>query len=394
MPKKNCPVCQAEVDADALKCPKGHDLKSPSGVLLDSGEPVSYRPGATSQNFPSGATPSLNLPDEQTIKPTVTGELPTRASPNETVPNVPLSAVGAGDARPKNYQIINEFRMPEVEPALTPLAVQLGSDETVHVLDAGRTDLFRWICFSPDGDLIRSVMIARGADGVKAPAGIGLDSNGRLYIADLSANYVWRCESNGVLTRINADEPLSGPLDVSVDRIGNLTVADTVACRIVKLNPVGARLFAFGAPDQPTRSRDEEEEEEESEETTLPGTLAPDRLANPSAVTTDAQGNIYVADTNHHRVLKLDANGTFVGLVAQGIELLFPSSLKCAPTGDLYVADLDGSRVHKFSADGKHIFSLTLESGAAGGKFDVDKYGNMFLASKTKQAILKVRHKE
>jgi streptogramin lyase len=329
------------------------------------------------------------LPGEVVIKPISVGELPTRAGVVESVPEVSLPSAATQVVRPVEYLTLDEFRLPEDEPPLTPLAVQVGADESVNVLDAGQPDAFRWVRFSPENQVVHSVSIPRESAGLQAPTGIALDAQGRLYVADLVANCVWRYDVSGAATAIGQGESLSGLLDVALDKAGNLLVAESSACRVTKLDPAGGRLLSFGTPDRPAR---DEEEEEEIEDETPAGPPAPDRLANPGAVATDAQGNIYIADTNHHRVLKLDAGGAFVGYVAQGVELLFPSGVKVSTAGDLFVADLDGSRIHKFDPNGKHLFSLPFESKSVGGEFDIDGEGNLYLPSKSNQAILKVRH--
>lgn len=77
----------------------------------------------------------------------------------------------------------------------------------------------------------------------------------------------------------------------------------------------------------------------------------------------DKAGNVYVADTWNHRIQKFDANGKFIKTwgvngdtrgVAQGRPLEFygPRALALDAQGNLYVADTGNKRVTKFTANG------------------------------------------
>jgi hypothetical protein len=86
------------------------------------------------------------------------------------------------------------------------------------------------------------------------------------------------------------------------------------------------------------------------------------QMNQPAGVKTDAQGNIYVADTNNNRITKYDATGKFVasaGGFAQSGGATFnqPWSIAVAPDGSVYVADTFNWNIIKLDKDLKQVKS-------------------------------------
>jgi uncharacterized protein (TIGR03437 family) len=94
-----------------------------------------------------------------------------------------------------------------------------------------------------------------------------------------------------------------------------------------------------------------------------PATLA--QIAGVQGIATDRFGNIYLSDTDHHRVRKIDASGTITTLAGTGLpgfsgdggpaalaQLNFPYGLSVDLAGYLYIADLGNNRVRRVSPDG------------------------------------------
>ncbi|HZP56422.1 MAG TPA: flippase activity-associated protein Agl23 [Dehalococcoidia bacterium] len=83
---------------------------------------------------------------------------------------------------------------------------------------------------------------------------------------------------------------------------------------------------------------------------------APGQLSQPSNVRTDAQGNIYVADTNNNRIEKYDPQGNYLaaaGGFAAGtnVPLVQPWSMVVAPDGTVFVADTWDHKIVKLDKD-------------------------------------------
>ncbi|GBD83881.1 serine/threonine-protein kinase PknD [bacterium BMS3Abin02] len=87
------------------------------------------------------------------------------------------------------------------------------------------------------------------------------------------------------------------------------------------------------------------------------GTDPGDLLLRPMGVALDPDGNVWVADTGHARLLEFDATGTFIREAGEG-RLTSPYGLAFDETGSrLYVADWNAHQVLVFSGDGRYIES-------------------------------------
>lgn len=88
---------------------------------------------------------------------------------------------------------------------------------------------------------------------------------------------------------------------------------------------------------------------------------APGQLLAPKGLALDAQGNLYVADSQHHRIQVFDALGHPLRQWGyQGGEpgqLNEPWGVAVAPDGTVYVADTWNHRIQAFSAEGAYLRS-------------------------------------
>lgn len=89
-------------------------------------------------------------------------------------------------------------------------------------------------------------------------------------------------------------DTFSFPEDVAVDPFGNVIVADTYNNRILKFSRDGNLLFKLGADGGASGSAD-------------------GHFDKPRGVATDADGDIYVADTRNYRIQKFSPDGEFIG---------------------------------------------------------------------------------
>jgi uncharacterized protein (TIGR03663 family) len=82
-------------------------------------------------------------------------------------------------------------------------------------------------------------------------------------------------------------------------------------------------------------------------------------LNQPTGAAVDAQGNVYVADTQNHRIAVFDAQGGFVraiGSKGAGEGQFFePRGVAIAADGSIYVADTWNARIVKLSPDGSFV---------------------------------------
>lgn len=230
---------------------------------------------------------------------------------------------------------------------------------------------------SGDGGQARSARL-------RGPEGLAVDSAGNVYIADPAANVVRKVAPSGVISTVagsGSTSPLgdggsataaglSNPNDVAVDGAGNLYIADTSHNRVRKVNSSGVITTVAGNG------------------STWPlgdgGPATSASLYSPLAVDVDAGGNVYIGDTRHNVVRKVNGAGVIATFAGTGVQqrsgdsgpamsatLSWVTDVAVAPAGALWVSD-DG-RVRAVNAAG------TISTAAGNGTYGT--YGDGVLAS-------------
>lgn len=195
---------------------------------------------------------------------------------------------------------------------------------------------------------------------LNGPTGIALDEKaGKYYIADQASNKVFSVDiSTGVATILAGDAggaagyngdnilataaQLNEPTGVAVDANGNVYVADRLNHRVRKIDPVSGIITAvagngvagfYGDGGLPTSAG----------------------LKQPTGVTIDKSGILYVADNGNYRVRKVVDAGlstaTISTIAGDGTApTLTPYSVALlAPVGDLYITDSGNNVIQKLS---------------------------------------------
>jgi len=182
----------------------------------------------------------------------------------------------------------------------------------------------------------------------------------------------------------------------AVDPSGNIYVSDQSESRIRKISPAGvvstlAGTGASGFKDGPGDSA---------------------QFFNPRGITTDAQGNIYLADFSNNRIRKITPAGvvsTFAGGAfgysdgpALTAKFLEPCGVTMDAQGNFFVADSYNNRIRMISAAG--IVSTVAGNGTLGltdgpaaiAQFQVpygvavDAQGNIYVADTYNNAVRKI----
>jgi sugar lactone lactonase YvrE len=171
-----------------------------------------------------------------------------------------------------------------------------------------------------------------------------------------SAGYVG---DGGVATNAELDVPNG----VVFDSNGNLYIADQDNNVIRKLGPDGLiRTVAGGGTAYPGDGG--------------PATNA--QLAAPQGVAVDAYGGLLIADTSHHRVARVDPNGTITTVAGNGVAgfagdggaatnaaLNLPGAVLADNEGNIFIADTRNNRVRKVDLHG--MISTVAGGGSSGG---------------------------
>jgi predicted membrane-bound mannosyltransferase/DNA-binding beta-propeller fold protein YncE len=206
----------------------------------------------------------------------------------------------------------------------------------------------------PEGQVI--IGKPGGARGqFSAPAGLAVDREGTLYVAD-SGNYrIQKFDGDGhflgVLGTAGGNEgQFNEPWGVAVDSEGNIYVADTWNHRIQKFDSSLRFLKAWGTAFLEVGKRQPE----------------PLELFGPRSISVEADGNGWVTDTGNKRVLKFDSDGNFLaqyGAPGNGPgQFDEPAGIAIAPSGEILVADVWNRRIQRFSPDFQYLGEIAVES--------------------------------
>jgi DNA-binding beta-propeller fold protein YncE len=213
-----------------------------------------------------------------------------------------------------------------------------------------------------------------------SPAGVAVDGEGNVFVADSNNHRIQKFTSQGVLLGKwgalgSGDGQFRFPRGVAVDEYGNVLVADTSNSRIQKFTSEGMFLEKWGV----SGSGD-------------------GQFFSPSGVAVDAGGNVLVADSSNHRIQKFTSAGGFIlkwGASGSGDgQFSFPQGIAVDADGDVFVADAGNNRIQKFTSVGGLILKWGA-SGSGNGQFSspqgvaVDADGNVFVADAGNNRIQK-----
>lgn len=123
----------------------------------------------------------------------------------------------------------------------------------------------------------------------------------------------------------------------------------------------------------------------------------------PGGIAVDGQGHVYVVDTDNHRVQKFDSTGRFLAVWGEGGsrpgQLYRPKGIAVDGHGDVYVADCNNHRIQKFSPEGRFLGAFGREGTGAGelsfpSAVAVDGAGRIFVADSGNDRIQVFRENE
>jgi len=146
---------------------------------------------------------------------------------------------------------------------------------------------------------------------------------------------------------------------VRVDKDDNIWAVDKGSDMIIKFNPEGRVTMVFG------RKKEASDEAGPWTRVTPPRPPVDGQFRQPTDVTWDTQGNIFISDGYiNSRVAKFDKNGDWVKTWGepgnkQG-QFDTPHSIAADAKGNIYVADRGNFRIQVFDPDGKYLREIKL----------------------------------
>jgi uncharacterized protein (TIGR03437 family) len=304
---------------------------------------------------------------------------------------------------------------------LTPVAVAVDGFLNIYVADSSgivheATPAGGWIViagtgapgFSGDGGAAVKAQLTNARD-------LALDLAGDLFVADgirireiVPQGIIATVAGDGFLHAVGDGGPatqaiLNLPMSAALDRAGNLYIADTGTQRVRVVAPSGTIATLAGTGMQGYNGD------------SIPAVTA--TLYSPMGVTADVYGDVYIADTNNHRIREVAAAAriaTFAGtgtggqgaddLLPAQTELRGPRNMCIGITGTIYIVDTSNHRVlgilpggYAATVAGNGTPGLGGDGGRAltaelnqPGACAVDSAGNLYIADTLNHRIAKV----
>lgn len=200
---------------------------------------------------------------------------------------------------------------------------------------------------------------------VNFPAAIARSAAGTLYIADTFNIRIRTVQSDGIIRTVAGtgtrgftgdgaaatSAQISSPYGVAVDGAGNIYFSDSQNNIVRRVTASGTISKIAGTGVQGYGGD---------------GGNAVDALLNlPTGLAVDSAGNVYVADTQSHRVRRIGTDGKIATVLGTGqpnysgdggpgdqAAVFYPEAVALDSAGNLYVADTFNHRIRKLSTDG------------------------------------------
>ena len=213
--------------------------------------------------------------------------------------------------------------------------------------------------------------------------GVAADATGNVYYSSWYEG-VWKLDSQGTITRIAGngnpgfsgdggpatDAQTSGIAGVAIDSQGNLYIAEVPNSDVRKVDTngiittvAGTQQFGYAGDGGPATSA---------------------TLNGPTDVRIDAAGNLYIADSSNNRIRKVNAGGTISTIVGDGnygyagdgglasaAQFAGPTTLALDGNGNLFIADTGNSVMREIEVATTTLDFGKVTVGQTGGPINV-----------------------
>ncbi|HTY89217.1 MAG TPA: hypothetical protein VMB80_17350 [Candidatus Acidoferrum sp.] len=254
------------------------------------------------------------------------------------------------------------------------------------------------------------------------PMGVAADRAGNFFIADAYNNRIRRVDTSGIIKTVAGknsagytgdgvaatNAALYYPAGVTVDIQNNVYIADMVNSRVRRVDTDGY-IFTFAGTNSAGSTGDG-------------GPAVVAKLNNDRTVAFDSSENLYIADTYNNRIRKVNTNGIITSVAGNGTigfsgdggnassaNLSYPYGVTVDSSGAIYIADTSNNRIRKVDTNGiistvagkgpsyPRAGSYSGDGGAATNAYinsprcvAIDPTGNLFIADAGNARIRKV----
>ncbi len=228
-----------------------------------------------------------------------------------------------------------------------PHGILVGPNGSIYVVDNGND---RVQVFNLDGDFIRTWGSEGSGPGqFNEPSGIAMDAAGNLYVADLGNFRVQKVDSQGTpLNEWGRQGTGPGQLNFDLDTLDELGsgIAVDANGRVYVADSENHRIQIFTSDGAVIGQWGGQGSDL-------------DQLNSPRGITVDGEGNIYITDSFNHRVQKRDPQGNVIDYWGQrgsgNGDFDYPTGIAVAEDGTIYVNGFGNDRVQKFDSNGDFL---------------------------------------
>lgn len=261
-----------------------------------------------------------------------------------------------------------------------PIAIALDSSHNLYIADSGNYRI-RKIAGGKVSTIAGNGQVGYTGDGSDAtgasfdlPYGIRVDAAGNVYVSDLLNHLVRQINTKGVINTfagnnccygyqadgVSATDPLAAldqPVGLAFDTAGNLYISDTHEARVRVVSTGGIiNSVAGGFPGVDPGFGQYGGDG---------GPAVPSNLNVPLGVAVDGKGNVYIADSENHRIRRVTPAGIITTVAGNGTagfsgdggpataaQLNRPWDVAVDAAGDIFIADYNNSRIRVVNTAG------------------------------------------
>lgn len=228
-----------------------------------------------------------------------------------------------------------------------PHGIAIDSNGNLFVADSGnhvirRIDLAGNVTTVAGSPSVSGFVNATGTDAIfNLPWGVAIDSGANyLYVTDFNNDAVRQIDlvTSGVTTFTTTS--VSGPSGLAIDASDNLLIANASASTILEITPGGTVTVVAGTGTAGFSGDG--------------GAATSAQFDKPRAVSTDSNGDVYVADTFNYRIRKFTRGGNVTTIAGDGTNAMQDGPAASARFGALFGIAVRGAGARVYVADWAH----------------------------------------